>query len=191
MELAGHQDTVTGLSVSKNGHFLLSNSMDNTVRAWDLRFVIFIHSTEYPNLYIRTTLQSCLVLAYCHIRDCLVKCSKYEWDKNLPRLVLRSIFDTSTLYSGLFVRSKTVARECSGEPDTDPRRCCWGVRSLQTVPKLPPGQVTPSCASGVLILASLFTVYQDIKGASTRYLLYLLLHLALRMQCDRAIMHTV
>jgi len=37
MELAGHQDTVTGLSVSKNGHFLLSNSMDNSVRAWDLR----------------------------------------------------------------------------------------------------------------------------------------------------------
>ena len=61
MELAGHQDTVTGLSVSKNGHFLLSNSMDNTVRAWDLRFVIFIHSTEY--LYIRTTLPcSCLLL---------------------------------------------------------------------------------------------------------------------------------
>ena len=183
MELAGHQDTVTGLSVSKNGHFLLSNSMDNTVRAWDLRFVIFIHSTEYPNLYIRTTLQSCLVLAYCHIRDCLVKCSKYEWDKELA--TFSSSFHFVYLHSGLFVRSKTVARECSGEPDTDPRRCCWGVRSLQTVPKLPPGQVTPSCASGVLILASLFTVYQDIRGASTRYLL---LHLTFRMQC--AIVHT-
>ena len=40
MELLGHEDTLTGLSVSKNGNFLLSNAMDNTVRAWDLRFVI-------------------------------------------------------------------------------------------------------------------------------------------------------
>ena len=40
MELLGHEDTVTGLSVSKNGNFLLSNAMDNTLRAWDLRFVI-------------------------------------------------------------------------------------------------------------------------------------------------------
>lgn len=37
MELAGHQDSVTGLSVSPSGDFLLSNSMDGTLRVWDLR----------------------------------------------------------------------------------------------------------------------------------------------------------
>ena len=28
--LSGHMDTVTGLSVSPNGHYLLSNGMDDT-----------------------------------------------------------------------------------------------------------------------------------------------------------------
>ncbi len=29
-EMAGHMDTITGLEVSPNGHYLLSNSMDDT-----------------------------------------------------------------------------------------------------------------------------------------------------------------
>ena len=35
--LMGHMDTVTGLSVSQDGKHLVSNSMDNTVRVWDVR----------------------------------------------------------------------------------------------------------------------------------------------------------
>nr|CAH8870900.1 unnamed protein product [Trichobilharzia regenti] len=37
MLLSGHTDTVTGLSVSSDGSFLLSNAMDNTLRMWDIR----------------------------------------------------------------------------------------------------------------------------------------------------------
>ncbi len=33
----GHTDTVTGLSLSPCGSFVLSNSMDNTCRIWDIR----------------------------------------------------------------------------------------------------------------------------------------------------------
>lgn len=36
-EMAGHTDSVTGLDVSKDGRFLLSNAMDNTLRSWDIR----------------------------------------------------------------------------------------------------------------------------------------------------------
>lgn len=36
-KLHGHVDTVTGLSVSRDGSYLLSNGMDNTLRVWDLR----------------------------------------------------------------------------------------------------------------------------------------------------------
>lgn len=35
--LSGHMDTITGLSVSPDGHHLLSNSMDNTLKSWDIR----------------------------------------------------------------------------------------------------------------------------------------------------------
>lgn len=34
--MLGHQDTITGLSVSPDGYHLLSNSMDNTVKSWDI-----------------------------------------------------------------------------------------------------------------------------------------------------------
>lgn len=35
--MLGHTDTVTGLAISNQGDFLLSNAMDNTVRLWDIR----------------------------------------------------------------------------------------------------------------------------------------------------------
>ncbi len=37
MVLKGHTDTVTGLRTSPDGTHLISNSMDNTLRAWDMR----------------------------------------------------------------------------------------------------------------------------------------------------------
>jgi Prp8 binding protein len=37
MELEGHGDTITGLKLSPDGAHLLSNSMDNTLRVWDVR----------------------------------------------------------------------------------------------------------------------------------------------------------
>ena len=39
--LTGHIDTVTGLSISPDGSYLLSNSMDASLRSWDIRpFVV-------------------------------------------------------------------------------------------------------------------------------------------------------
>lgn len=35
--LYGHTDTITGLSLSTDGSYLLSNSMDQTIRCWDVR----------------------------------------------------------------------------------------------------------------------------------------------------------
>jgi Prp8 binding protein len=41
--LHGHTDTITGLSVSPDGNYLLSNAMDSNLRVWDVR--PFVHST--------------------------------------------------------------------------------------------------------------------------------------------------
>ncbi|WAR18097.1 SNR40-like protein [Mya arenaria] len=35
--MRGHSDTVTGMHLSPDGSYLLTNSMDNTVRIWDVR----------------------------------------------------------------------------------------------------------------------------------------------------------
>lgn len=35
--MKGHSDTVTGLALSPDGSFVLSNSMDNSLRVWDIR----------------------------------------------------------------------------------------------------------------------------------------------------------
>lgn len=35
--IEGHQDTITGLSMSPDGTILGSNSMDNTIRYWDIK----------------------------------------------------------------------------------------------------------------------------------------------------------
>jgi Prp8 binding protein len=37
LKLPGHSNTITGLKVSPDGHHLLTNSMDNTLRIWDMR----------------------------------------------------------------------------------------------------------------------------------------------------------
>ena len=37
LELKGHTDTVTGLALSRDGSFLLSNAMDRQLRVWDVR----------------------------------------------------------------------------------------------------------------------------------------------------------
>ncbi|XP_075742132.1 U5 small nuclear ribonucleoprotein 40 kDa protein-like [Rhipicephalus microplus] len=35
--MVGHLDTITGLCLSPDGSYILSNSMDNTLRIWDVR----------------------------------------------------------------------------------------------------------------------------------------------------------
>ena len=35
--MKGHSDTVTGLALSPDGSYVLSNSMDNSLRVWDIR----------------------------------------------------------------------------------------------------------------------------------------------------------
>ena len=35
--MKGHTDTVTGMSLSPDGSYVLTNAMDNSLRIWDIR----------------------------------------------------------------------------------------------------------------------------------------------------------
>ncbi len=35
--LLGHTHTITGLALSHDGSYVISNSMDHTIRCWDIR----------------------------------------------------------------------------------------------------------------------------------------------------------
>lgn len=47
----GHNETVTGISLSPDGFFLLSNSMDNTVRVWDVKPYVSNGTREFNTYY--------------------------------------------------------------------------------------------------------------------------------------------
>jgi Prp8 binding protein len=47
--LAGHQDTITGLSISPDGNYILSNAMDSSLRVWDVRPFVHHSHNPYPN----------------------------------------------------------------------------------------------------------------------------------------------
>ncbi len=54
LSLPGHTDTITGLQLSPDGHYLLSNSMDNTLRTWDVRPFVAGSSSSSRNTRIFT-----------------------------------------------------------------------------------------------------------------------------------------
>ena len=60
--LAGHTDTVTGISLSPDGSYLLSNGMDNTARIWDVRpFVaVSLRSSTFSLCRLSVNLRSAL-----------------------------------------------------------------------------------------------------------------------------------
>ena len=48
--LYGHQETITGLSISNEGNKLLSNSMDNTLMMWNINPFVSSESEQYTRL---------------------------------------------------------------------------------------------------------------------------------------------
>jgi Prp8 binding protein len=50
LALTGHEDTITGLAVSPCGAFVLSNSMDQTLRLWDTR--AYVESAREVNQFV-------------------------------------------------------------------------------------------------------------------------------------------
>ena len=80
--MKGHSDTVTGLALSPDGSFVVSNSMDNSLRVWDIRpfapqercikmMVGHAHNFEKVFQYFKSLLNilinlNCLIYRICY-----------------------------------------------------------------------------------------------------------------------------
>ncbi len=72
-KLEGHQDIVTGMALSPDGGHLLSNSMDNTVRCWDVR--PFCDGDRCTKVYLG---------AQHNYEKTLIKCARRHADAPAP-----------------------------------------------------------------------------------------------------------
>ncbi|KAL3316205.1 U5 small nuclear ribonucleoprotein [Cichlidogyrus casuarinus] len=92
-QLAGHTDTVTGLSLSPEGTHLLSNAMDNTLRIWDIRpfaqgdrcvQLLQGHKHTFEKNLLRCAWSADSRLVTCGSGDSFV----FVWDAQNPRRLL-------------------------------------------------------------------------------------------------------
>lgn len=86
--LPGHTDTVTGLELSPDGCYLLSNAMDNSLRIWDVRpyaptdrclKVFSGHTHNFEKVIIFTNfnfsnLFSSVSIIYCFLIEFIAMC---------------------------------------------------------------------------------------------------------------------
>lgn len=56
--LSGHNDTVTSLALSPDGSKILSNSMDNSVRVWDINPFVFDESKRCISAFFGAQVRS-------------------------------------------------------------------------------------------------------------------------------------
>jgi Prp8 binding protein len=67
--LSGHADTVTGIAISNSGKLLLSNSMDNSLKIWDVSPFSVGNTRERSTLYGATHNFECNLLRCCWSAD--------------------------------------------------------------------------------------------------------------------------
>jgi Prp8 binding protein len=93
-KLKGHTDTITGLSLSPCGSFLLSNSMDNTARIWDIRpfcsqdrckGILQGHSHNFEKNLLRCAWSKCGNMVSVGSADRYV----YVYDVNLKKILYK------------------------------------------------------------------------------------------------------
>ncbi len=120
MELGTHQDIITGLSVSADGTHLLSNSMDGSLKAWDIRpyakgdrctrtFTGHAHGFEQNLLRCAWSPDGSRVT--CGSSDCLV----YVWDYSSGKLVYRLPGHSGSVNEVVFHPLEPIVGSCSSD----------------------------------------------------------------------------
>lgn len=73
LTLEGHSDIVTGMSVSPDGSHLLTNSMDNTLRVWDVRPYAPENRCTKVRAYLNSVCATILVPDQSKCHECITR----------------------------------------------------------------------------------------------------------------------
>jgi Prp8 binding protein len=118
--LIGHTDTVTGLSVSNDGNFLLSNSMDSTIRCWDIR--PYFHGNRCVKVFQGAThnFEKNLLRVAWNADDSLISAGSadrfvYIWDFNSGKIVRKFGGHNGTVNETSFNKLSNVIGSCSSD----------------------------------------------------------------------------
>ncbi|CAI7849611.1 unnamed protein product [Closterium sp. NIES-53] len=120
MRLLGHTDTITGMRVSPDGAYLLTNAMDCTLRIWDLRpyapqnrcvkiFTGHQHSVEKNLLKCDWSPDGSRVTAGS--ADRMV----YVWDTTMRRILYKLPGHNGSVNEAVFHPSQPIIGSCSSD----------------------------------------------------------------------------
>ena len=123
-KLEGHQDIVTGMALSPDGGHLLSNSMDNTVRCWDVR--PFCDGDRCTKVYLG---------AQHNYEKTLIKCARRHVDAPAPPPRPPLLIPNPRCAARRCAWSKDGQRVGAGSADTFVY--VWDASSRRIVYKLP------------------------------------------------------
>ncbi|CAI5945530.1 unnamed protein product, partial [Closterium sp. NIES-64] len=120
MRLVGHTDTITGMRISPDGAYLLTNAMDCTLRIWDLRpyapqnrcvkiFTGHQHSVEKNLLKCDWSPDGSRVTA--GTADRMV----YVWDTTMRRILYKLPGHNGSVNEAVFHPSQPIIGSCSSD----------------------------------------------------------------------------
>ena len=93
--LSGHSDSITGMSISPDGQHLLSNSMDSSLRVWDIR--PFALNTAIANANANARQEAVLYGVHHGAEKLMLRCA---WSSNQEYLSCGSADKIVHLYEG-------------------------------------------------------------------------------------------
>jgi len=120
IELAGHNDTITSLSIDPLGSFVSSDSMDNTLRIWDIRpftttnrcVKIFMgHQHNYEKILIKGGWSPDGRMVCCGSSDRHV----YVWDTTTRQIKYKLPGHTGSVNEVIFHPTQPIIASCGSD----------------------------------------------------------------------------
>lgn len=118
--LIGHTDTITGIALSNDGNYLLSNSMDHTIRCWDVR--PFVNGSRCVKVFQGATHnfeKNLLKVCWSH-DDSMISAGSadrfvYIWDSSSTKIERKFGGHNGSVNETCFNKLSNVISSCSSD----------------------------------------------------------------------------